>query len=68
MRTAAPPKRMRRSAAARYLGVPVNTLARWAVTGRPLLRYYRYGRTVVYDLTDLDAFLEKHRVTPEPQS
>ena len=48
------------------LGIPVrsNTLARWACTGRYALPMIKLGRLVRYDVQDLDAFVERHRITP----
>jgi hypothetical protein len=44
------------------LGVQTATLAKWAAIGRPWIPYFRLGGVVVYDVSDLDAFLEKHKV------
>ncbi len=54
--------------AARYLsehGVPIKpeTLARWASTGRYRLPYYKLGRIVSYKVADLDALIERSRIT-----
>jgi excisionase family DNA binding protein len=57
------PHRLPRKAAADYLGLSRNTLARWAVEGTYQLPYYRIGNRTVYDVSDLDAFLAKRRVT-----
>ena len=55
-------KKLSRTEAAAYLGVTPDTLNKWASVGRPWVPYYRVGRKAVYDIADLDAFLEKHRV------
>lgn len=51
-----------RQTAARYLGVRSGTLAVWASTKRYPLPYYRVGRSVRYDIADLDAFLDRRTV------
>lgn len=51
-----------RKDAARYLGISVSTLARWAMEGTGPA-YSKAGR-VRYRLSDLDAFIEEHRVQP----
>jgi len=57
---------LRTPAAAEYIGSTESTLERKRLTGeRPA--YSKIGRTVVYDTTDLDAYLErtKRRSTSE---
>jgi len=51
-----------RKDAARYLGVSVSTLARWAMEGTGPA----YSKTggVRYRLSDLNAFVDQHRITP----
>lgn len=51
-----------RKDAARYLGVSVSTLARWAMQGTGPA-YSKAGQ-VRYRLSDLDAFIEEHRIQP----
>ena len=54
--------RLSRSEAAQYLGLSPNTLARWAVDGTHALPYYRIGNRALYEKSDLDALLSRHRV------
>jgi excisionase family DNA binding protein len=62
-------RRFRAPAAAEYLGVSTSTLAKWRMRGDPPA-YRKLGRVIVYDQTDLDAWLESCRRTstsePEP--
>ena len=63
------PRYLTRQAAAAYLtdrGIPVQTetLARWACTGRYALPMIKLGTLVRYDIIDLDALIESHKVTP----
>ena len=49
--------------AARYLGLEsAGTLAVWRCTKRYPLPYVKIGRKVVYDIRDLDAFIESRKV------
>ena len=57
-------KLSRRQAAA-YLGVAEATLNKWASVGSPAIPYYRVGKKAVYDRSDLDRFLARHRVGGE---
>ncbi len=62
-------KYITRRAAAGYLtgrGVKVEaeTLARWASNGRYQLPIIKIGRIVRYDVSDLDALIASHRITP----
>ena len=53
-------KTISRAAAAKYLGVSVSTLARWASkNGGP--SYYVIGAKARYRLPDLDKFIETQR-------
>ncbi len=53
--------RIRPRQAAPYLGISVRTLNDYAAKG--LIPYYKLSaRCVVYDLADLDAFLESRKV------
>ena len=49
---------------AAYLGVRPATLAVWRCTGRYNLPFYKAGRKVYYQQSDLDAFIE--RMTHNP--
>jgi hypothetical protein len=49
----------RPKAAAEYLGVAVQTMARWRVEGRGP-RYAKLGGAVVYSLRELDQFIERN--------
>jgi len=53
-----------REEAAEYLGVRPNTLAIWMHAGRYDLPVVKIGRAVRYRLEDLEAFVERHTVTP----
>src|SRR5207248_11216098 len=56
--TTHPPRRvLRNRAAADYLGVSESTLPKWRMRGDGPA-YRKLGRVVVYDLADLDAFLD----------
>jgi predicted DNA-binding transcriptional regulator AlpA len=56
------PRRFRSPRAAEYLGVAESTLAKWRMRGDPPV-YRKLGRVVVYDQTDLDAWLDTCRRT-----
>jgi excisionase family DNA binding protein len=49
---------IRKSAA--YLGIAVSTLYQWVSQKR--IPYYKSGRLVMFDLKDLDQFIEKSKV------
>jgi len=53
-----------RDEAADFLNVRPNTLAVWFSTGRYDLPVVRMGRTIRYRLGDLEAFIDRHTVTP----
>jgi excisionase family DNA binding protein len=60
-----------RKEAAAYLGVKVQTLAAWAVTGRYRLPVVKVGRSVRYRVADLEAWLAARtmnagQASPEP--
>jgi predicted DNA-binding transcriptional regulator AlpA len=55
-------RRFRPPKAAEYLGVAESTLAKWRMRGDPPA-YRKLGRVVVYDQTDLDAWLDACRRT-----
>lgn len=52
-----------RKQAAAYLGTTAGTLNYWASVGRYDIPYYRVGRKAVYRRSDLDAWLQKRRVS-----
>ncbi|MBK5965234.1 hypothetical protein CCR95_14335 [Thiocystis minor] len=58
-------RRLRRQAAATYLGVTPETLSNWAIKGTPELAYIRIGRTTFYDIGELDRFLERQTRRPQ---
>ncbi len=62
-------QRLSSEQAAHYIGVTPKTLAQWRVTGRNRIPYYKLGNgpraRVVYDVADLDAFLERSKVGGE---
>jgi excisionase family DNA binding protein len=51
------------TAAAKYLGVSVETLRGWRIQGRHL-PYHKVGRCVRYSTADLDEFLRRGFVAP----
>ncbi len=59
-------KTVSRTEAAGILGVRVNTLAVWAHAGRGPA-YLKIGRTVRYDVTDLERFMQQGRVRTSEQ-
>ena len=63
------PRYLTRPAAARYFTekgfrIKPETLARWACNGRYQLPLIKIGRMVRYDVNDLDALIESHKITP----
>lgn len=62
------PTKFRAPTAAEYLGLSVSTLAKMRLRGDGPLYMKAGPRVVLYDLTDLDAWLEtrKRRSTSEP--
>ena len=50
-----------RATTADYLCLSPKTLAKWACTGEVKLPYYRVMGRVVYDLDDIDRWLETRR-------
>ena len=50
--------------AADYLGVSRSTLPVWRCTKRVPLPYVKIGRKVLYQKSDLDAFIAKQTVQP----
>jgi hypothetical protein len=52
--------RLRPRAAARYLGISTSSLAKRRMRGDPP-RYLKFGRSVAYDVRDLDGFLAASR-------
>lgn len=59
-----PANRLNRTQASRYIGVPENTMCRWADRGYPNLPYLKLGGRIYYERADLDAFVERCRVNP----
>ena len=55
-------KLLTRAEAAEYLGLRIQTLAVWAITGRYGLKMIKVGRSVRYRQSDLDAWLESRTV------
>jgi excisionase family DNA binding protein len=53
--------------AARLLGVKVQTLAVWRMTGRYALPFVRVGRSIRYRKSDIDTWLASRVVTPGRQ-
>lgn len=51
--------------AARYLGINPRTLEWWRTTGRERIPFVRAGRVIRYDVSDLDAWVERKRVGGE---
>ena len=58
----APSGLMTREQAAEYLGLRIQTLAVWAITGRYNLPMVKVGRSVRYRKSDLDRWLESRTV------
>ncbi|MEQ1945175.1 helix-turn-helix domain-containing protein [Mesorhizobium sp. VNQ89] len=52
--------KLRTDQAAKYTGTSASTLNKLRLTGGGPT-YIKLGRTVVYDITDLDAWLDAHR-------
>ena len=59
--TAAPPRLLTASEAARFLGVASHTLAVWRSSKRYPLPYFHVGRCVRYRQSDLESFLAARR-------
>ena len=57
---AAQPRYLDTAQAARYLGLSPSTLARMRVTGEGP-RYSKAGRRVIYDIRDLDDWVERRK-------
>jgi hypothetical protein len=53
---------VRRPEAARFLGLAPRTLANWACTPGRGPSFHRVGRTVLYDMDELRAFVNAGRV------
>jgi hypothetical protein len=56
---------VKRSEAAKFLGVAPQTLAVWACTKRYALPYVKVGRLVKYRLVDLENFIASRTVGME---
>lgn len=54
-------KKLRTPAAADYLGVKTNTMEIWRCQKRGP-KFYKIGRCVVYDLNDLESYVNAHGV------
>ena len=54
-------KMLTRPQAAEFLGLKVQTLAAWAMTGKHL-PFVRVGRSVRYKQSDLERFIERQTV------
>jgi predicted site-specific integrase-resolvase len=57
------PKLLTRQEAAEFLSIRPQTLAVWSTTGRYALPIVKVGRSVRYQLSDLQAFIESRRGT-----
>lgn len=55
-----PRAKLRTDLAAKYIGLSVSTINKLRLTGGGPT-YIKLGRTVVYDIADLDAWLDAHR-------
>lgn len=53
---------MNRKEAARYLGVSPGTLANWKSNGRVKIPCFFVGRSIRYRKSDLDAYLDAHKI------
>jgi hypothetical protein len=56
-----PPHYMRRSEAARFLGLAPGTLANWASAGKGPA-FHRVGRIPLYSITELRRYVESRRI------
>ena len=72
--TSAPiaPALLTEAEAAIYLGVSRSLLRQQRCEGEregraPLVPYVRFGRAIRYRVVDLDHYIEKHLVSPEPR-
>jgi len=61
--TPTPSTRTNEARAAGHIGTSIAFLRKRRREGKPP-DYYRLGRRIVYDLADLDAFLQQSRVRP----
>jgi excisionase family DNA binding protein len=52
---------------AAYLGIKPGTLDTWRCTKKVKIPYIKIGSNVRYRLSDVEAFVEKSRVTPKPR-
>lgn len=57
--------RIAASDAAAFLGVKLQTLARWRSAGHPSIPFYRINGRIQYALSDLDAFVSTRKVNVE---
>ncbi len=72
MTVAEPPavtRLLSRNEAAAFLGIRPCTLAQWTCAGRYHLPIVRIGRRVMYDLLDVEAYIERCKVrAPQDQA
>lgn len=52
---------LKRDAAADYIGVPAKTLLDWRSRRQPSPRAIKVGKHLLYDVRDLDEFMEQHK-------
>ncbi|MBF0154643.1 MAG: helix-turn-helix domain-containing protein [Magnetococcales bacterium] len=57
-----PLPKLRRPAAASFLGISLSTLEKFATFGGGPV-FYKLGRTVVYDVADLEVWLNERKVS-----
>ena len=57
-------KRLSQTQAAEYLGLKESTLAAWRCTHKQKIPYVKIGRKIAYLKSDLDAFIDRCKVTP----
>jgi excisionase family DNA binding protein len=54
-------RRLNHDEASAYLKVSPSTLRTWRCTGRHKIPFYKLGRKIYYEISDLNAFLETRR-------
>jgi hypothetical protein len=54
-------RRLKTPAAARYIGLAQSTLEKDRLSGHLAVPYLKLGRAILYDTTELDAWLAAHR-------
>ena len=50
--------------AAHLLGIAEQTLHQWRIASKGP-KYFKFGNRVLYDLADIEAWLEAHKIDPE---